>query len=625
MKHTILYIIGIIALLWMTAVGAQAQISTQRSTELPDSSPRKIYLIHARTLTFDQQRNPDRQELHGDVVFRQDSAYLYCDRAYFYRTSNRMEAFDNVRMEQGDSLYLFCDSLTYDGNTMLARCTDRVYLFHNNTILSTDYLLFDRASNEAYYPEGGYIVDPTNHLLSTLGWYYPNLKRAIFQYDVQLRNYEYPADTTAAESGHPNNGLLARNQQDSTKFLKLAHLRQWKFPSMRDSLLAMRRPPHMADYPDDRRNHPRLWLYSDTLSYDFGADRAQVLGPSRILNDSAVVHTTRGVYNTKSGEATLYRRSDITSRGRYAIGDKLTYNMQSGLGEGWGNVIMIDSISKGQLSGDHVLYSDFPRKATVTDRALAMEYSSGDTLWLHADTLRTFQELHPVMGKDSLGNLTDDTLRVDTVNYMTAHFNVRYFRRDLQGICDSLNYNAFDSLATFVGNPVMWNGLYQITGDSIIANVDKKGIHTVWIHDNAFLVQQHDTIHYDQISGQKLICYFDSSKVRQMDISGSVQTIFYPEEKDRTLIGLNQVIGTYLTIWFKNQKMDHLAIWPEPVGSLTPLLLVEKSQLYLDKFRWMDYLRPTDPDDVFRDVRMKETDKQEVVKLFDENELNGYE
>lgn len=622
MRHTI-YIIGIAATLWLLADVAWSQISTRRSTELPDSSARKIYLIHARTLTFDQQRNPDRQELHGEVVFRQDSAYLYCDKAYFYRLSNRMEAYGNVRMEQGDSLYLFCDSLTYDGNDMLARCMDRVYLFHNNTILSTDYLLYDRSTSEAYYPEGGYIVDPNNHLLSTLGWYYPNQKRALFQYDVQLRNYEYPADTTQTENLQPEE--LVENTDTTTRPFSSVPVSLWRYPSIRDSLLSLRRPPHMEDYPDDRHNRPRMWLYSDTLSYDFGADRAQVLGPSRIFNDSATVHTTRGVYNTKMGDATLYRRSDISSRGRYATGDRMTYNIRTGLGEGWGNVIMIDSISKGQLHGDHVLYSDFPRKATITDRALAMEYSSGDTLWLHADTLRTFQELRPVMAKDSMGQLTGDTLRMDTLNFMTAHFNVRYFRRDLQGICDSLNYNAFDSLATFVGNPVMWNGLYQITGDSIIANVDREGIHTVWIHDNAFLVQQHDTLHYDQISGQKLICYFDSSEVRKMDISGSVQTIFYPEEKDHTLIGLNQVIGTYLTIWFKKRKMDHLAIWPEPVGSLTPLQLVQSSQLYLDKFRWMEYLRPTDPDDVFRDIRMKETDKQEVVKLFDDNELNGYE
>ena len=300
----------------MSADSAQAQISTQRSTELPDSSPRKIYLIHARTLTFDQQRNPDRQELHGDVVFRQDSAYLYCDRAFFYRLSNRMEAYGNVRMEQGDSLYLFCDSLTYDGNDMLARCMDRVCLFHNNTILSTDYLLYDRKSSEAYYPQGGYIVDPDNHLLSTLGWYYPNQKRALFQYDVQLRNYEYAADTAAAEEP-----AVEEIAPDTTaRPFSVIPVSQWAMRSMRDSLLELRQPPHMADYPDDAAIRPRLWLYSDTLSYDFGAERAQVLGPSRIFNDSATVRTSRGVYNTRSGDATLYRRSDITSRWHSVLG-----------------------------------------------------------------------------------------------------------------------------------------------------------------------------------------------------------------------------------------------------------------------------------------------------------------
>jgi hypothetical protein len=46
--------------------------------------------------------------------------------------------------------------------------------------------------------------------------------------------------------------------------------------------------------------------------------------------------------------------------------------------------------------------------------------------------------------------------------------------------------------------------------------------------------------------------------------------------------------------------------------------------LYLENFRWMQYLRPTSPADVFRDVRMKSEDRQEYQQLFDSDELNGY-
>jgi hypothetical protein len=84
------------------------------------------------------------------------------------------------------------------------------------------------------------------------------------------------------------------------------------------------------------------------------------------------------------------------------------------------------------------------------------------------------------------------------------------------------------------------------------------------------------------------------------------------------------MIGNYLSIWFKDQKMDRMRIWPEVVGSLTPLPLIKPEILYLQNFRWMDYLRPTDPLDVFRNIHMKSEDRQEYLQLFDLDELNGY-
>ena len=133
-----------------------------------------------------------------------------------------------------------------------------------------------------------------------------------------------------------------------------------------------------------------------------------------------------------------------------------------------------------------------------------------------------------------------------------------------------------------------------------------------------------DSLHYDQILGRDLVCYFDSGKVSRLDMSGNVQIIYYPEEKDKTLIGLNQMIGNYLTVWFKNQKMEKLKLWPQVVGSLTPIQLVTDDILYLENFRWMAYLRPAGPKDVFRGIEMKKEDIIEIPRLFNDDELNGY-
>ena len=65
----------------------------------------KVYLEHTNTLSFDEAVRPDVQILTGDVCFRHDSSYMYCDSAYFYEQTNSLEAFSNVR---GAGRYVVC-------------------------------------------------------------------------------------------------------------------------------------------------------------------------------------------------------------------------------------------------------------------------------------------------------------------------------------------------------------------------------------------------------------------------------------------------------------------------------------------------------------------------------------
>ena len=67
----------------------------------------KVYLEHANTLSFDEAIRADAQVLVGDVCFRHDSSYMYCDSAYFYEKNTSLEAFSNVRMEHGDTLFVY--------------------------------------------------------------------------------------------------------------------------------------------------------------------------------------------------------------------------------------------------------------------------------------------------------------------------------------------------------------------------------------------------------------------------------------------------------------------------------------------------------------------------------------
>ena len=53
--------------------------------------------------------------LIGSVRMKHDSMYMFCDSALIFEKINSVEAFGNVRMEQGDTLFIYGDYLYYDG------------------------------------------------------------------------------------------------------------------------------------------------------------------------------------------------------------------------------------------------------------------------------------------------------------------------------------------------------------------------------------------------------------------------------------------------------------------------------------------------------------------------------
>lgn len=482
----------------------------------------KVYLEHANTLSFDQAQNPDAQVLVGEVCFRHDSSYMYCDSAYFFEKSNSLEAFSHVRMEQGDTLFVYGDYLHYNGDTQIAHLRDNVRMENGQVTLFTDSLNYERISNIGYYFEGGMIVDSLNQLSSFYGQYSPATKLAIFNDSVRLEN-------------------------------------------------------------------PDFTLYSDTLHYQTDTKLATILGPSVIVSDSGTVRTSLGWYDTEQNKALLLDRSTIESGNRILSGDSIAYDRNSGFGEVFGNMCLQDTLQQVMLEGQYGFYNEKTEYAFATDSARFLEYSQGDTLYLHADTLQM------------------ETVDPDTREVKAFH-GVRFFRSDLQGVCDSMLFNTRDSVLYLFTEPVVWNEQYQLYGDTILIYLNDSTIDFAHVRQFAFAIQQVDSVSFNQLKGTDLKAYFDGKSVRQIDVSGNAESIFYPLENDGSMVGMNHTQSGYLSIWVKENKLERLKIWPNPEGTMTPIPDLRPEQKLLKDFYWFDYLRPQDKDDIYQVKKRKVQD-----------------
>ena len=508
----------------------KAADSLQVMTDTVPPKKTKVYLIHSNTLSFDKAVKPDAQILNGDVCFRHDSSYMYCDSAYFFEQTNSLEAFSNVRMEQGDTLFVYGDYLFYDGNTQVAYLRENVRMENGQVTLFTDSLNYERIPNIGYYFEGGLIVDSLNQLSSFYGQYSPETKLAVFNDSVQVEN-------------------------------------------------------------------PDFTLYSDTLHYDTESKVATILGLSVIVSDSGTIHTSRGWYDTVNNTSLLLDQSQVESGEKILIGDSIFYNRDTGMGEVYGNMSLIDTAQHVTLQGEYGYYNEQTGYAFATDSARFLEYSQGDTLFLHADTLQM--------------------VTVDSVyREIKAYYGVRFYRIDMQGVCDSMQFNTRDSVLYMYTEPVLWNEQYQLYGDTIAIYMNDSTIEYAHVIQFAFAAQHVDSSYYNQLKGNDLKAYFEGQAVHQIDVAGNAESIFYPLEKDGAKVGMNETKSGFLTIWVKDNKLDKLKIWPSPVGSMTPIPDLKPDQKMLKDFYWFDYLRPKNRDDIYEVVKRKATESPKRSNKF---------
>jgi lipopolysaccharide export system protein LptA len=466
----------------------------------------------ADNMEFDKNLADGAYRLLGNVVFRHEGAIMYCDSAYFYSTTNSLDAFNNVYINQGDSLHLYGDVLYYDGNTRKARIRKNVKLVSKETNLLTDALDFDLRSNVGYYTTGADIINGQNELTSWEGYYYSNSKMYFFKDTVIIKNPDYN-------------------------------------------------------------------IYSDTLKYNTISNIAYFLGPTEIISDSSYIYCEDGWYNTETNISLLKDNALLQNPGQTIKGDSLYYERESGYGEAYHHVELVDTEQKIILKGNFATYNQSTEDALITDRAELIQITDTDSIYMHADTL---------------------TSEVDTSGYkiVKGFYGVRMFKSNLQGKCDSMSYSFSDSIIRLYYEPVLWSDENQLTSEYIEIRTKNNKIDQLHLIKLAFIVSQEDTVKFNQIKGKDMVCYFKDNELYRVNVNGNGQTIYYPKDKNE-VIGVNKAESSDLVIFLKGNEVQEIIFYTKPDATLYPLDKAPQNELRLKDFVWLEKYRPANKEDIF--------------------------
>lgn len=611
------------------------------------SNPDRVFLEHADRLL--SKPGVDYQILSGNVQFRRGGMYMYCDSAHFSDVTGNFDAFGNVRMEQGDTLFIYADQLAYEDERKLAVLyADEgkdVRLINKDVTLETPVFNYDMGIDLGYYENvGGKLFDSLNTLTSIDGEYNPTTKEAIFTSNVHL------------QSSNSNNG-------------------------------------------------DTLEIYTQNLYYNTLTHIALMDDESTVRNADGIIYTSNGEYNTESTITQLFNRSTVVSmmensRGTTLTADTIYYDRKLGRGEAFGNMILTDTINKMILEGNYGYFDSMIDSAFVTGHARVISYQpvgDGDfnpdmvdtlyvndtftrsqgTIYLHGDTIRAFRIIKeytdtiwptlpdpnpasltdsvspivtPISATDSIP-LTDTTISVndsvstdlpsgslssldsldsldslstldspsvlpeirhlsDTIRYVVANPHVKFYRKDMQGLCDSLTYVSADTMVYMHYSPIVWSDNRQISGDvinihlkdSVAGDNDSKHNMTLdkaVIPTGGFMAELIEEGYYNQLSGKEMIAQFCDGALSHLDVNGNVLAITFPEENDSTINKVLNVESSFLAADFANNTIKHMKLWSETNATVTPLYLAKKSLFYLPAFKWYGEYRPANPDDIF--------------------------
>jgi len=334
--------------------------------------------------------------------------------------------------------------------------------------------------------------------------------------------------------------------------------------------------------------NPDYNITTDTLMYNTQSETAFFFGPSDLISKENHLYTENGWYNTQTKIAQFYQNSFINTDSQFVYGDNLYYNRNTDRGIARENVIMKDTVEKISLYGDYSNYEGDKEQVYITGNITMVQEFETDSLFLHSDSVY-FRTKYTY----------NDTLTDSTKYHLLQTYNkVRFYKGDVQGVCDSLDYNSKDSCIILFSKPILWSDENQITGKEIKLQIENNVVSKILISENSFIVSEDSKDNYNQMKGVALTGYIKDNALYKVDIRQNGETVYFLRDGNE-IIGINKANCDSISLYIKNGEAQKIVFKNEPSGALYPPSQLPKEAQIISEFKWLDKIRPKDKNDIY--------------------------
>ncbi len=337
----------------------------------------------------------------------------------------------------------------------------------------------------------------------------------------------------------------------------------------------------LAFHYDVVLTNPDYKMRGDTLRYNTINKTSYFLGPTIITSKQNYIYCENGWYDTDKEVSRFSKNAIITTKDQKLTGDSVFYDRKKGYGRATKNVQIIDTTNKSIITGNFAEHYEKGNRSQITGDAIYGRVIDKDTLFLSADFL-FYDE------PDS------------THSFVKAYRHVKIFKKDLQGMCDSLTYAIHDSLMKLYNSPVLWTNNGQVTAKSINITAGGNSIRYFELLSKAIVIQKVDSLDdnkFNQIAGKKIEGFFERDSIRKLNVIGNAQIIYYLKQK-KNYKGVNKTICTDLTIWMDTEGVNRATFRNKPESTVFPVNDFDDKETRLKDFVWLESKRPKKKSDI---------------------------
>ena len=352
-----------------------------------------------------------------------------------------------------------------------------------------------------------------------------------------------------------------------------------------------------------------VFVWTDRAMRYMTRDVIELFGRVRIKRGDATLRSSVGVYSSRDRRAEMPQGVTLDREGITLTARRGTYWVDEERAFVQGDVVLVDSVSR--TTSDAMTYYETDDRAIAVGNVRVLSLKDnvtilGDSLVHYRTTGISLVPANPKLIQiDTTSSDGGDTLVVvsdrmeayrDTADRFVAIGDVKVVRGDLASRCERSVLDRTRDVLILQGNPVVWQGDNQMTGDSVVAFLEENELRRLHVIGRAMAVSRSDSVfrnRFNQLTGREIILSFAERKLHEIEVLRNATSLYYLYDEAEPN-GVNRSSGDRIRIDFLDGHIDRITVIGGVEGTYAPesMLVGREGEFNLDGFRWIEN-RPT--------------------------------